>query len=73
MFDPTSPILTFSGLPVTPTNVPRLLYSFCEADSDTESNEYGEPMTSNLASATHHSASPAPSTCSNWRPPRWTT
>lgn len=42
---------TFSGWPATATNVPLLVYSRCEADSVTESIEYGDPSTSNRASA----------------------
>lgn len=42
--------LTFCALPDTATNVPRRVYSLCEADRDTERREYGVPNTSNLAS-----------------------
>jgi hypothetical protein len=45
------PVLTFSGFPLTPTNVPRLVYSCCDADNETDKREYGAPSTSNLASA----------------------
>lgn len=43
---------TFSGFPLSPTRVPRLVYRFWDAESDTESREYGEPTTSNFASLT---------------------
>ena len=43
--------LTFSGWPATATSVPLLVYSRCEADSVTDSIEYGDPSTSNRASA----------------------
>ena len=42
--------LTLSALPLSPTNVPRRVYRFCEADSDTERSEYGAPTTSKRAS-----------------------
>ena len=42
--------LTFSDFPLSPTKVPRLVYSFCDADNETERREYGAPRTSNLAS-----------------------
>lgn len=45
--------LTLSGFPATATSVPRRVYSLCEAERDTESSEYGEPMTSNRASFKH--------------------
>jgi len=41
----------FSDFPLTPTNVPLLVYSFCEADNETDKREYGAPSTSNRASA----------------------
>lgn len=41
---------TLFALPLNPTNVPRRVYRFCEADSDTERSEYGAPMTSKRAS-----------------------
>lgn len=40
----------FSAFPLTPTNVPLLVYSFCEADNETDKREYGAPRTSNRAS-----------------------
>jgi len=43
-------ILTFSAFPLTPTNVPLLVYSCCDADNETDKREYGAPRTSNLAS-----------------------
>ena len=42
--------LTFSAFPLTPTNVPLLVYRFCEADNETDKREYGAPSTSNRAS-----------------------
>jgi hypothetical protein len=45
--------LTLSGFPATATSVPRRVYSLCEAERETESSEYGEPMTSNRASFKH--------------------
>jgi hypothetical protein len=42
--------LTFSAFPLAPTNVPLLVYSFCEADNETDKREYGAPSTSNRAS-----------------------
>lgn len=44
--------LTFSTFPLTPMRVPRLVYSFCDADNETESMEYGAPITSKRASGT---------------------
>jgi len=44
-------LLTFSDFPLTPTNVPLLVYNFCDADKETDKSEYGAPRTSNLASA----------------------
>lgn len=44
---------TLSGFPATATSVPRRVYSLCEAERETESSEYGEPMTSNRASVKH--------------------
>jgi hypothetical protein len=41
---------TLSALPLNPTSVPRRVYRFCEAESDTERSEYGAPTTSNRAS-----------------------
>lgn len=51
MTDDEYDIRTFSALPDTPTNVPLLVYSFCDADNETDKREYGAPRTSNLASA----------------------
>lgn len=42
--------LTFSTLPLTPTRVPRLVNNFCDAANETESMEYGAPITSKRAS-----------------------
>ena len=42
--------LTFSAFPLTPTKVPLLVYSFCDADNETDKREYGAPKTSNRAS-----------------------
>lgn len=39
-----------SAFPLSPTRVPRRVYRFCDAESETESREYGAPMTSNRAS-----------------------
>lgn len=41
---------TLSAFPLNPTKVPRRVYRFCEAESDTERSEYGAPTTSNRAS-----------------------
>lgn len=41
----------FSAFPLTPTNVPLLVYNFWEADRETDKREYGAPRTSNRASA----------------------
>lgn len=41
---------TLSAFPLNPTNVPRRVYRFCDADKETESMEYGVPTTWNLAS-----------------------
>ena len=46
--------LTFSAFPLTPTNVPLLVYNFWEADRETDKREYGAPRTSNRASRKHH-------------------
>lgn len=35
----TSSMLTFSDFPLTPTNVPRRVYSVCDADNETERRE----------------------------------
>jgi hypothetical protein len=43
--------ITFSGFPVSPINVPRLVYNVCDGASLTESSEKGEPRTSKEASA----------------------
>jgi hypothetical protein len=45
--------ITFSAFPLTPTNVPLLVYSFCEADNETDKREYGAPRTSNRASTVY--------------------
>lgn len=42
---------TLSALPLSPTSVPRRVNKLCEAVSETDSNEYGVPITSNRASA----------------------
>lgn len=47
----------FSAFPLTPTNVPLLVYSFCDADKETDKREYGAPRTSNRASAGSDEAS----------------
>lgn len=49
-----SELHTLSALPLSPTNVPRRVYRFCEAESDTERSEYGAPMTSKRASINHN-------------------
>lgn len=41
---------TFSGLPLKPTNVPRLVYRFWLAETDADNSDDGLPSTSNLAS-----------------------
>lgn len=41
---------TLSALPLNPTRVPRRVYRFCDADSETDRSEYGAPTTSNRAS-----------------------
>ena len=42
--------LTLSAFPLTPTNVPLLVYNFWDADNETDRREYGAPRTSNRAS-----------------------
>lgn len=42
---------TLSALPLNPTKVPRRVYRFCDAESETERSEYGAPTTSNRASS----------------------
>lgn len=41
---------TLSAFPLNPTKVPRRVYRFCEAESETDRSEYGAPTTSNRAS-----------------------
>ena len=41
---------TFSGFPLTPTRVPRLVKRLWDAVRETDSREKGEPSTSNVAS-----------------------
>lgn len=41
---------TFSAFPSTPTRLPRRVYRYWDADSETESSEKGDPRTSNRAS-----------------------
>jgi hypothetical protein len=45
---------TLSAFPLKPTSVPRRVYKFCDAESETERSEYGAPTTSNRASVSHH-------------------
>lgn len=40
----------FSGLPLSPTSVPRRVCSVCEAERETERSEKGVPRTSKRAS-----------------------
>jgi hypothetical protein len=40
-----------SGVPERPTKEPRRVWRSCEGDSETERREYGDPSTSNVASA----------------------
>lgn len=64
--------LTLSGFPATATSVPRRVYSLCDAERETESSEYGEPMTSKRASSSincqsrrRHIQNSSP--CRKWR------
>lgn len=50
-------VLTFSAFPETPTKVPLLVYSFWEADNETDNSEKGAPKTSNRASVKHKEVS----------------